>query len=137
MEGLTPLHEAAIFGAGQQIMRCLIAARAAVDAQYAPRRGTPVWTVLSVLDMSYRLGSRSFLRSMAHHSWNATPLMYAVITNRRAEIQLLLAARADVDVRNQRGCTARALASMFGTMGISPPVAEKSSTEDGGVELLC
>lgn len=109
-EGIGPLHQAALFGSGPEIVRSLLSASASLESCYSPRCGSTVWVLYTSLSISYRLGYRSQLRSIAYHSWDATPLMLAVLANSWAEALVMVEHRADPDVCNRRGASARTLA---------------------------
>lgn len=126
VDGLSPLHTAAVFNSGVGIMRLLVQARGDINARVMFRQRNMCTTIVRLMGLSYRLGKRSYVRSICYQAPSATPLIMAVIVGALAEAKELLAARADPTLRNARGADAQNLALRFGNQSPWRRVAASS-----------
>lgn len=111
-QGLSPLHAAAVFRAGRDIIESLLRARACPNSTYHPRSSSRVYYYCLAARLPYLLGKRDVFSTLGYHAWAATPLMFAVLSGSWPEARLLLERQADASARNGLGATASSLASL-------------------------
>lgn len=84
-EGNSPLHSAALFRCGAEVVRRLVEARASLEEQLRPKFGGALWSLSTTWSLMYRCGSRSFFSRFGHHAAGAIPLIFALMFDNCAE----------------------------------------------------
>ena len=97
------LHFAMVFRGGTaKLVNRLIQLRADVNQQWRE----PFWTFHGIYNhiqaLQYRMGKRTTSTMMAYHIYGATPLMNAVLSGQYEGAATLIAAGAQLDLRNDR-----------------------------------
>ena len=106
------LHVALMFAGGGSTdsVPLLLEARANVNEQFRVQIREPGWWLLmNVMGMRHRI-SPSRLTLLAYHHYDATPLMFGILSGCLDSVSSLLSAGARVDLRNYRNRTASELA---------------------------
>ena len=106
------LHVALMFAGGgsAHLVSVLLAARANVNEQFRVQIQEPGWWLLmNAMGVRHRV-SPSRLTLLAYHHYDATPLMFSILSGSLDSVSTLLSARARVDIRNYRKKTASDLA---------------------------
>ena len=106
------LHVALMFAGGcsAHLVSVLLAARANVNEQFRVQIQEPGWWLLmNAMGVRHRV-SPSRLALLAYHHYDATPLMFSILSGSLDSVSTLLSARARVDIRNYRKKTASDLA---------------------------
>ncbi|CAE7654007.1 unnamed protein product [Symbiodinium sp. CCMP2592] len=106
------LHITLMFAGGgsADLVSVLLAARANVNEQFRVQIQEPGWWLLmNVMGVRHRV-SPSRLTLLAYHRYDATPLMFSLLSGSLDSVSTLLSARARVDIRNYRKKTASDLA---------------------------
>jgi len=100
------LHTAMIFFGDADTVSCLLQAEADINEQLRiPVAQGAWWSMLKMLHFKHYL-SPSVLTSLAYHHYGATPLMFSILAGKFEATATLVAAGANLDVRNARGKTA-------------------------------
>ncbi|CAE6934391.1 ANKHD1 [Symbiodinium sp. CCMP2456] len=103
----------ALVGAGggaADLVSVLLEARANVNEQFRSQIREPGWWLLmNVMAVRHRV-SPSRLTLLAYHHYDATPLMFSILSGSLDSVSSLLSAGARVDMRNYRRKTASELA---------------------------
>ncbi|CAE7750568.1 ANK2 [Symbiodinium microadriaticum] len=98
-------------GGSAELVHTLLALRADVDYQFNLQRLKPLGRMLYALKaLQHRLGHVTALTSSVYHDPGSTPLMHAVRTAQYEAAAALIAAGANLELRNCRGFTAADLA---------------------------
>eukprot|EP00439_Symbiodinium_sp_Y106_P010354 s8181_g1.t1 len=106
------LHIALMFAGGgsTDLVSVLLEARANVNEQFRVQIREPGWWLLmNVMGLRHRV-SPSRLTLLAYHHYDATPLMFSILSGSLDYVFSLLSAGARVDIRNYRTKTASELA---------------------------
>ena len=104
------LHWATYLGGFAKNLELLLQARADVnDRCETQTRQFPLWVMMKYWALQHRI-RQSRLTLLAYHHQGATPLMFSLINCQFEATQVLLTARADINLRNSRGVTAADLA---------------------------
>ncbi|CAE7530956.1 unnamed protein product [Symbiodinium natans] len=106
------LHVALMFapGSAPDMVSILLEARANVNEQFRVHIRDPGWWFLmNLMGVRHRV-SPSRLTLLAFHHYDATPLMFSILSGCLDSVSSLLSARARVDIRNYRKKTASELA---------------------------
>ncbi|CAE7812455.1 unnamed protein product [Symbiodinium sp. CCMP2456] len=106
------LHFALMFAGGgsADLVSVLLQARANVNEQFRVQIQEPGWWLLmNIMGVRHRV-SPSRLTLLAYHHYDATPLMFSILSGSLDSVSSLLSARARVDIRNYRKQTACELA---------------------------
>ncbi|CAE7297598.1 unnamed protein product [Symbiodinium natans] len=106
------LHVALMFAGGgsADLVSVLLAAQANVNEQFRVQIQEPGWWLLmNAMGVRHRV-SPSRLTLLAYHHYDATPLMFSILSGSLDSVSTLLSARARVDIRNYRKKTASDLA---------------------------
>jgi len=115
-DGIGPLHYVALFGAGMEVGRVLLEARASVHDTVRARPMSKVDLVTRAGAMAYYFGDRSLMSTVCYHVKGSSPLAWAVMCGNLAEAQLMLNWRADPSQRNARGADILELCRLGGTL---------------------
>jgi len=110
-ENVSPLHYLALFNHSDNLVRHLIAAKCNPDEKIRIDPGQGFSCVFAAGASAYALGDRDDLAVVGHHAPGLTPLMAAVLLSKEDVVQALVAAGADVNLRNDQGATAIDLVS--------------------------
>jgi len=110
-DGWGPLHSLALFSHSDNLVQHLIAAKCNPDEKIRIDPGQGMSCAFAAGASAYALGDRDELAVVGHHAPGLTPLMAAVILSKEDVVQALVAAGADVDLRNDQGATAMDLVS--------------------------
>ena len=106
------LHVALMFAGGgsADLVSVLLEARANVNEQFRVHIREPGWWLLmNVMGVRHRV-SPSRLTMLAYHHYDATPLMFSILSGSLDSVSSLLSARARVDIQDYRKNTASDLA---------------------------
>ena len=106
------LHIALMMGGSGSAERIsvLLEARANVNEQFRIQiRETGWWLLMNCMSLRHRV-SPSRLTLLAYHHYDATPLMFSILSGSLEAMSSLLSAGARVDIRNYRAKTASELA---------------------------
>ena len=106
------LHIAIMFAGGgsTDLISVLLEARANVNEQFRVQIREPGWWLLmNVMGLRHRVNP-SRLTLLAYHHYDATPLMFSILSGSLDYVSSLLSAGARVDIRNYRAKTASELA---------------------------
>ena len=106
------LHVALMFAGGgsADLVSVLLEARANVNEQFRVDIREPGWWILmNGMGVRHRV-SPSRLTLLAYHHYDATPLMFSILSGSLDSVSSLLSARARVDIQNYRKSTASDLA---------------------------
>ena len=97
-------------GGSAELVGLLVDARADVNQQLRLPWNSLFGMAFALQSIKHRLGARRIATRFAHHSFNATPLILAIISGQFEGAAALIVAKARVDVPNSRGTTALDLA---------------------------
>ncbi|CAE8658755.1 unnamed protein product [Polarella glacialis] len=112
---LTPLHFTSMnFGAGKAHARMLVEAGFAVDARVDLGNYNPLAFLVCAGTVLHRLGQDGNFSKWAFHVAGATPLLLAMSRGNLGFVQGLLEARADPQIKNDRGFTAFEVGELHG-----------------------
>ncbi|CAE7735918.1 Ephx2 [Symbiodinium sp. CCMP2456] len=106
------LHVALMFAScgSADLVSDLLDARANVNEQFRVQIQEPGWWLLmNFMGLRHRVSS-SRLTLLAYHHYDATPLMFSILSGSLDAVSSLLSARAQVDIQNYRKNTASDLA---------------------------
>ncbi|CAE7249300.1 unnamed protein product, partial [Symbiodinium sp. CCMP2456] len=113
------LHIALMMGGSSSAERIsvLLEARANVNEQFRVQiRETGWWLLMNCMSLRHRV-SPSRLTLLAYHHYDATPLMFSILSGSLEAMSSLLSAGARVDIQNYRTKTASELARQM----LAPP----------------
>ena len=102
------LHSAALGGAGAEVVHRLVEMRADVNIQTDEhfRRKPLMRAVYTLLTLQHRFYKVTPFSRIMYHAEGATPLMVAILACNHECAAALIAAGAQVNLRNARGCAA-------------------------------
>ena len=104
------LHWAMVHGGFATNLQVLVDARADVNARWETQiTQFPAWLSMKYWSLKHRM-RKSRLTLLAYNHQGATPLMFSIINTQFEATRFLVAARADVSLKNSRGVTAADLA---------------------------
>ncbi|CAE7667124.1 Ankrd17, partial [Symbiodinium sp. CCMP2456] len=106
------LHVTLMFAScgSADLVSVLLQARANVNEQFRVQIQEPGWWLLmNAMGVKHRV-SPSRLTLLAYHHYDATPLMFSILSGSLDSVSSLLSARARLDIRNYRKQTACELA---------------------------
>ena len=111
------LHWAMLNGGFSKNLQVLIDAGADMNERWETRiTQFPLWLVMKYWSLKHRI-RQSRLSLLAYHHQGATPLIISIINTQFEATKILVAARADVNLRNSRGFTAADLAQELSAPG--------------------
>lgn len=101
------LHYCCLLSGDRSTVSLLLEAKADLDERFklSVQEKRTLWLAWTLLSWTHRVRP-SRLTWLAYHSDNATPLMFSILAGRLEATSVLLAAGAQVDLRNSRGKTA-------------------------------
>ncbi len=97
-------------GGTAELVQQLVEARADVNEQVRWPRTEVLGAAWAFQTIQYQLGAHRIATRLAYHSFDATPLMFAIISGQYEGASALLVAKADVSLQNSRKKTALELA---------------------------
>ena len=125
------LHWAMVHGGFAKNLQVLIDARADVNERWETRI-TQFWAWLPMKYWSFKHRIRqSRLTLLAYHHQGGTPLMFSIINAQFEATRFLVAARADVNLRNSKGSTAADLAQEVSAPGAVISLLRKKRVTEG------